>query len=374
MLNHLLKLNQKIFTPDIELASMRVGFGEGIVKAAEVNKKVVALCADLTESLHLEKFKQKFPDRFIEVGVAEQNLVTVASGMAAAGKVPFVGSYAVFSPGRNWEQIRTTVCYNDVPVKIIGSHAGVTVGPDGGSHQALEDIALMRVLPRMVVIVPCDTIEARKATEAAAKTDSPTYIRLARDKTPVMTSDDTPFEIGKAQVVFRSEINAINSGEKSSHIHHTDSHNSRVHLAGGKMNAVHSKKTGHTGAVGHCDVGIIATGPSLYRALNVAKKITEEGKSVQVMNLSTIKPLDERSIIKLAQESGALVTVEDHQIAGGMGSAVAECLAKHFPVPIEFIGINDRFGQSGTTEELIANYHIDEQDIYDATHRVMLRK
>ncbi len=351
MLYSSLKLNPDIFSPEVELASMRTGFGEGIVNAGTADKNVVALCADLTESLQLDKFKKKFPERFIEMGVAEQNLVTVASGMAASGKIPFIGSYAVFSPGRNWEQIRTTVCYNDVPVKIVGSHAGVTVGPDGGSHQALEDIALMRVLPRMTVIVPCDAIEARKATEAAAKTDSPTYIRLARDKTALITTDETPFEIGKAQIVWKSGSTPGKKQSRSSKL-----------------------ATSHQSLVTKFDVGIIATGPSLYRALLVANRLTDEGKSVQVMNLSTIKPLDERAIIKLAQESGALVTVEDHEIAGGMGSAVAECLVKHFPVPIEFIGINDRFGQSGTPAELIANCHIDEQDIYSAAHRVMLRK
>jgi transketolase len=323
---------------------MRQGFGEGVLKAGEADKNVVALCADLTESLQLDKFKKKFPDRFIEIGVAEQNLVTVASGMAAAGKIPFVGSYAVFNPGRNWEQIRTTICYNNVPVKIVGSHAGVTVGADGGSHQALEDIALMRALPRMVVISPCDAIVARKATIAAAKTKEPTYIRLARDKTPVITSEDTPFEIGKAEIVFRSET------LKSAHSSNLKFQTSK------------------------CDVGIIATGPSLYRALLVAKKLSDEGKGVQVMNLSTIKPLDEKAVVKLAHEAGAIVTVEDHQIAGGMGSAIAECLAKHFPVPIEFIGVKDRFGQSGTPVELVAHYEIDTKDIQSAALRAILRK
>jgi len=332
------KSNKKVFDENVELASMRAGFGEGIVMAGELDESVVALCADLTESLQLEKFKKRFPSRFIEVGVAEQNLVTVASGMAAAGKIPFVGSYAVFSPGRNWELVRTTICYNNTPVKIIGSHTGITVGPDGGSHQALEDIALMRVLPRMVVIVPCDAIEARKATIAAAATDHPTYIRLARDKTPLITTDDSPFEIGKAQIVFKSEIDPTRLG-------------------------------GH-----YYDVGIIASGPALYRALLAARKLDAEGKKVQVMNLSTIKPLDELAIIKLARETGAIVTVEDHQIAGGMGSAVAECLAKHIPVPIEFVGVRDEFGQSGTPEELIGHYGLGEKDIHSSAVRAALRK
>src|ERR1035437_10070662 len=275
MLNKDLKLNPDLFSKNVELVSTRKGFGEGILNAGEADKNVVALCADLTESLQLDKFKKKFPDRFIEIGVAEQNLVTVASGMAAAGKIPFVGSYAVFNPGRNWEQIRTTICYNNVPVKIIGSHAGVTVGADGGSHQALEDIALMRTLPRMVVISPCDAIEARKATIAAAKTKDPTYIRLARDKTPVITSEDAPFEIGKADIVFKS-VPFTHSFGGSSSSPQTRKGNRRETLPPANAN---------------CDVGIIATGPSLYRALLVAKKLSNEGKGVQVMNLSTIKPL-----------------------------------------------------------------------------------
>jgi len=206
MLNPDLKLNSHLFDSNVEQQPIRAGFGEGLLQAAEVNKQIVGLCADLTESTHMQEFKDKFPERFIEIGVAEQNLASVASGVAAMGKIPFVSSYAVFSPGRNWEQIRTTICYNNVPVKIAGSHAGVSVGPDGGSHQALEDIAITRVLPRMVVISPCDAIEARKATFAASQTKDPTYLRLAREKTPVMTSEDTPFEIGKASVLFDSRF------------------------------------------------------------------------------------------------------------------------------------------------------------------------
>lgn len=325
---------------------MRKGFGEGLVKAAEADKRVVGLCADLTESVQMEPFKKKFPERFIEVGVAEQNLVTVASGMAAMGKIPFVGSYAVFSPGRNWEQIRTTICYNDRPVKIIGSHVGVSVGPDGGSHQALEDIALMRVLPRMTVISPCDAIEARKATIAAAKTSDPTYIRLNRNSTPIITTEEMPFEIGKAQVVFKSEI--LNSRQIQ---------NSNPKIPNFQF-----------------DVGIIATGSLLFKALKTAKKLTEEGKGVIVMNMATIKPLDEHAVIQLAHETRGIVTVEEHLIAGGMGSAVAECLASHFPTPIEFVGVKDKFGQSGTPDELLEHYGLGEKDIYAAVQRVMLRK
>ncbi|MEK7609506.1 MAG: transketolase C-terminal domain-containing protein [Patescibacteria group bacterium] len=339
MLNPSQKLNPKLFNADVEQVPIRKGFGEGLVKAAEADKRVVGLCADLVESTQMHLFKQKFPERFIEIGVAEQNLVTVASGLAAMGKIPFISSYATFSPGRNWEQIRTTVCYNDRPVKIVGSHAGVSVGPDGGSHQALEDIAITRVLPRMVVISPCDAIEAKKATIAAAKTKDPTYIRLAREKTPIITTEETPFEIGKAAIVFKTE-NRVGSKEK-----------------GGKNN-----------------VGIIATGALLFKVLNVAKKLESEGKNVIVMNLATIKPLDEDAIIKLAHETRAIVTVEEHQVKGGMGSAVAECLAAHFPVPIEFIGVKDQFGQTGKPDELIEFYGMGEKDIYNAAQRVILRK
>ncbi|MEN9524129.1 MAG: hypothetical protein RL536_198 [Candidatus Parcubacteria bacterium] len=334
------KLNPKLFDADVEQVPIRKGFGEGLLKAAEIDKRIVGLCADLTESTQMLAFKEKFPTRFVEIGVAEQNLVTVASGMAAMGKIPFVSSYAVFSPGRNWEQIRTTICYNNRPVKIAGSHAGVSVGPDGGSHQALEDIAITRVLPRMVVISPCDAIEARKATLATAKTDSPTYIRLAREKTPIITTEEAPFEIGKATTVFKSEMRNTNATTRNS---------------------------------GY-DIGLIATGALLFKALKVAKKLDEQGKNVIVMNLSTIKPLDHESIIKLAHETRAIVTIEEHQIVGGMGSAVAECLGAHFPVPIEFIGVKDQFGQSGKPDELLEHYGMGEKDIYSAAQRAMLRK
>ena len=330
-LNPNLKLNPKLFSPDVEQIPIRNGFGEGLVLAADSNKNVVGLCADLDESTKMDLFKKKYPDRFIQVGVAEQNLATVASGMAHMGKIPFIGSFAIFSPGRNWEQIRTTIAYNNVPVKIIGSHVGVSVGPDGGSHQAIEDIAITRVIPRMVVISPCDAIEAKKATMAIARTKDPTYMRLSRQKTPVITTAETPFEIGKAQEYFRA------SGKKPV-------------------------------------VGIIATGHLLYNALLVAKKLEIEGVPAVVMNLVTIKPLDEDAIIHLAHEAGALVTVEEHQIFGGMGSAVAECLAKNFPVPIEFIGVKDKFGQSGTAEELLELYGMGEKDIYAAVKKVVLRK
>lgn len=332
MINPEQKLNPKIFDKDVEQLPIRKGFGDGLVMAGDNNKNVVGLCADLTDSTMMNLFKKKYPDRFIEIGIAEQNLASVASGMASMGKIPFITSYAMFSPGRNWEQIRTTICYNDRPVKIAGSHAGISVGPDGGTHQAIEDMAITRVIPRMVVLSPCDAIEARKASFACSQTKDPTYIRLAREKTPVITTDDSPFEIGKAQVVF-----SPSKGVKA-------------------------------------EVGIIATGALLHKALVVANELEKQGNRVKVLNLSTIKPLDEHAVWTLAHEAGAIVTVEEHQIAGGMGSSVAECIAKHYPVPIEFIGVNDQFGQSGTPDELIEHYGMGEKDIKEAVKKVLLRK
>ena len=313
---------------------IRKGFGQGLLEAGEKNPQVVGVCADLTESTYMYLFRDKFPNRFVEMGVAEQNMASVASGLAAMGKIPFISSYAMFSPGRNWEQIRTTICYNDRPVKIAGSHAGISVGPDGGTHQAIEDIAITRVLPRMQVISPCDSEEARKATLASAETGTPVYIRLAREKTPVMTTEDTPFEIGRARTFWQPPL-------------------------GHPMSKL---------------VGIIATGALLYRALLAARRLEEEGIGVEVINLSTIKPLDDDAIVELAKKTGAVVTVEEHQIKGGMGSAVAECLAKNYPVPMEFIGVDDQFGQSGTPEELIRHYHMDTPDIIAAVKKVIKRK
>ncbi|MBA3551039.1 transketolase family protein, partial [Patescibacteria group bacterium] len=267
MINPNAKLNSKVYDIDVEQIPIRKGFGEGLLQAGKDDKNVVGLCADLTESTQMHLFRKEFPDRFVEIGVAEQNLASVASGMAAMGKIPFISSYAMFSPGRNWEQIRTTVAYNNVPVKIAGSHAGVSVGPDGGTHQAIEDLALTRIIPHMVVISPCDAIEARKATIAVAKTTSPVYLRLAREKTPVITTNVTPFEIGKAQV-FAMPV------------------------------------------VGKPQVGIIATGALVHKALRAAQELEREKIGVTVINLSTIKPLDERAITKLAEEAGALVTIE----------------------------------------------------------------
>ncbi len=321
MLNSDLNLNTKMFDQDVEQVPIRKGFGQGLLSAGEADKNVVALCADLTESTTMNIFKDKFPERFVEIGVAEQNLASVASGMAAMGKIPFISSYAMFSPGRNWEQIRTTICYNDRPVKIAGSHAGVSVGPDGGTHQAIEDIAITRVIPNMVVISPVDSIQARLATIATAKVKDPTYIRLAREKTPVITTENTPFVIGKAYTYWQGN---------------------------------------------NATVGIIATGALTHKAMVAAAELEKENIFVTVLALPTIKPLDNESVINLAKSVKAIVTVEEHQIAGGMGSAVAECLAQNHPTKISFIGVKDKFGQSGTPEELIEHYGMGVKDIIKA--------
>jgi transketolase len=328
-LNPTQKLNPKIFKIDVERVSLRQGFGEGLLEAARADKRVVALCADLLNSTRLDLFQKEFPERLVEVGIAEQNLVGVAAGMAVLGKVPFAVSYAIFSPGRNWEQIRTMICYNDTNVKIVGSHAGVSVGPDGGSHQALEDIALMRVLPRMTVVAPADSLEAKEATRALAKWVGPAYLRLSREATPIMTTDESPFMIGKANVWRRPE------------------------------------KT---------KVAIIGCGPILYQAMEAAKELAEEGIEVSVTNLHTIKPLDGQTIAELAQEAGAVVTVEEHQRQGGMGSAVAEFLAEHYPVPLEFVGVDNQFGQSGRPEELLRHYGLGVGTIKMAVQHVLQRK
>lgn len=330
MISKNLNLNQKLFDKEIELVPIRKGFGEGLLILGEENKDVVGLCADLTDSTYMNLFRKKFPERFVEIGVAEQNLATVASGMSAMGKIPFISSYATFSPGRNWEQIRTTICYNNRKVIVVGSHGGVSVGPDGGSHQALEDLAIMRVLPNMTVISPCDYIEAKKATIASLKYPGPIYIRLAREKTEVVTTEETPFEIGKAEVFYEQE-------EKS-------------------------------------DVTIIVTGAFVFRALNVAKKLEENGIKVEVVNIHTIKPLDENVLLEKAKKSGAFVTVEEHQVVGGLGSAVSEFISKNHPLPIEFIGVQNKFGQTGRPEELISFFGMDEVSIEKAVRKVISRK
>lgn len=334
----------------IEQKPTRSGYGEGLVKIGEENPNVVALCADLTESTRTELFAKRFPERFIEIGVAEQNMASVASGLAAAGKVPFISSYAMFSPGRNWEQIRTTICYNERNVKIAGAHAGVSVGPDGATHQAIEDIAIMRPIANMTVLVPCDVEEARKVTYAAGKIEGPVYMRFAREKTPVFTTSETPFEIGKAEVFWDSGSSLSTSRSTPRVSDSMSSGRSRL------------------------DVAVIACGPLVHNALLAAAELEKEKISVRVINNPSVKPLDEEAILAAAKAAKAVVTVEEHQVAGGMGSAVAELLAKSFPVPVEFIGVQNRFGESGSPFELLEAFGMGVAHIKEAVKRAMARK
>jgi len=332
MINPEAKLNPKLFDPDVEQAPIRKGYGDGLLQAGIENPNVVALSADLTESTHAHKFAQKFPERFFEVGVAEQNMVTIASGLGVSGKIPFISSYATFSPGRNWEQIRTTIAYNDSNVKIAGHHAGISVGPDGATHQATEDIAIMRVLPNMRVFVPCDAIEAKKATLAAAKLWGPVYLRFQREKTPIITTEETPYVPGKAQAFWLPD--------------------------GGKR----------------ADAVIFAAGALVHNALLAARELEKEKIAIYVVNIHTVKPLDERVVIELAKKTRAAVTVEEHQITGGLGGAIAEVLSRHAPIPMEFVGVRDTFGESGQPKELIEKYGMGVKDIVDAVRKVVKRR
>ncbi|HYG83702.1 MAG TPA: transketolase C-terminal domain-containing protein [Verrucomicrobiae bacterium] len=302
-------LREDAFTEQVPKEPIRKGFGRGLLEAGKRDEQVVALCADLTDSTQMSLFKEEFPDRFIEVGVAEQNLVTVSSGMSALGYIPFCSSYAAFSPGRNWEQIRTTIALNDRPVKIVGSHAGISVGPDGATHQMLEDIALMRVLPNMVVVAPGDSVEAEKATMALAQDKRPGYIRLARDKSPIFTTDKTPFTLGKAYVL----------------------------------------REGH-------DITLLGTGAMTYQLLAAAKMLAGDGIEAEVVHVPTIKPLDEKTIIQSVKKTGRALSAEEGQAAAGFGSAIAELLTEQLPTPLKRIGIPDIFGESGKPEELLKHF------------------
>lgn len=321
-------LNPNIFDENIEKVPNRNGYGEGLKEAGEKDERVVALSADLTGSTRTNIFADAFPDRFVQVGIGEQSMASVGAGMAAMGKIPFIASYAMFSPGRSWEQVRTTICYNDSNVKVIGAHAGVSVGPDGATHQAIEDIAIMRVIPRMTVVVPCDVHEARRATLAAAEHQGPVYIRLAREGVPVVTTPGSPFSIGKAEIYMR-------------------------------RTETHEKK-----------VGIISCGVVLHNALMAGKQLNEEGIGVSVMNLATIKPLDTEAIRAFAEEHDVLVTVEEHQVAGGVGSAVSEYLSEVRPTRVVKLGVHDQFGQSGEPDELIAHYGMDTKTIIATVKQV----
>lgn len=326
MLNPDAKLSEALFAADNEKKPTRDGFGKGIVEAGTEDERIVVLCADLKESTRADEFEKAFPNRFIEMGVAEQNLATVAAGMAAVGKIPFIASYAAFSPGRNYEQIRTTIALNKVPVKIMGMHAGVSVGPDGATHQMLEDIGMMRMLPGMVVVNPGDAEEARKAVRAVAKTEVPSYVRFGRAPVASFTTEETPFAIGKALRLWKSE---------------------------------------HPKAV------IFSTGALSYEALLAARALAADDLAVDVLHFATIKPLDEVAIIEAAKRAGRVITLEEHQSAGGFGSAVAEVLSQKYPVPMRFLGVGDRFGQSGTPTELIAEYGLDAFHIKKAIRTLL---
>ncbi len=330
-LNTKINLNPNLFTDKAEQQTTRQGFGEALVQAGKENPNIVATGADLSISTTTAMFQKEFPDRFVQCGIAEQNMMDVAAGMALEGKIPFVATYAVFSPGLNWSQLRVSVLQNNANVKIIGAHAGVSVGPDGASHQALEDIAITRCLPGLKVLAPCDYFESKKATAYAAKTQGPIYFRLAREKTMIMTTEKTPFDPGKAEIFWES------SKEKP-------------------------------------DAAIFACGPLLYNALAAAKQMEELGMGIIVVNNHSIKPLDETTVEKIARQAGAVVTVEEHQVAGGMGSAIAEFLAQKFPVPIEFVGVKDSFGESGQPDELIEKYGMSPRHIIEAVKKAISRK
>jgi transketolase len=302
----------------------RDGYGEALRDLGEQDERIVVLGADLTASTRADLFAARFPQRFIEVGIAEQNAINVAAGLAMAGKIPFVSTYAVFVTGRALDQIRTTVCYSNLNVKVVGAHGGISVGPDGATHQALEDIAIMRSLPNMTVIVPCDYHETRKAISWCARHMGPTYVRFGREPVPVVTKPETPFIWGKANPV-----------------------------------------------CGGTDLTILNCGPLLKQCLDAVDLLRSAGISARLLNVHTVKPLDREAIVKAARETGALVTVEEHQVHGGFGSAVAEAVVQEAPVPMRFIGIQDRFGESGTPEELFSAFGLTASDIARAAEDVL---
>ena len=302
----------------------RDGFGTGLVAAAQQHENIVGLCSDLVESTRMLEFKKQFPDRYIEMGVQEQNMAGVAAGMSQEGFIPFIASYATFSPGRNWDQIRVSICYNNANVKIIGAHAGISVGPDGATHQALEDIAITRVLPNLTVIAPCDVLETHRATIAAANMTGPVYIRFTREATPILTTPQTPFEIGKAYVTREGT-----------------------------------------------DVALLSTGTQLYDALLAAEMLAHENISCVVIHCPTIKPLDSTTILKNIEKVRGVVTVEEHQINGGFGSAITELVSEHNPKKVIRIGMRDSFGESGKPKELLIKYGITIKEILDAVRSIM---
>ena len=322
-----LHLISNVLADDLVMKPMKKGYSRGLVDAGRLYENVVAASSDVTSSTGTDGFAQEFPERFVQVGIAEQTLVGVGAGLAAMGKMPFVAAYGAFSPGRNWEQIRTTICINDQPVKIIGTHVGLSDAPDGATHQILEDITLMRVLPNMTVVAPCDSIEAAKATLALANYPHPAYMRIARDNTSIITTTETPFELGRAYIYWYGT-----------------------------------------------DVSIIATGRMTYRAMMAAALLTNDGIKAEVVHVPTIKPLDSETILASVKKTGAVVTCEEGQINGGLGSAITELLAENYPAPVKRIGLFDCFGQSGSPEDLFNFYKLDTHDIEQAAHDVLSRK
>lgn len=322
-------LDKDLFTLQEKTKATREGFGEALLSLGETHGNVVALCADLTESVKMDAFKNKYPERFFEMGITEQAMSGVASGMASMGYIPFIASYAMFSPGRNWEQIRTTICYNDQPVRVVGAHAGVSVGPDGATHQAIEDIALMRIIPNMNVLVPCDAKEAYEMTQFLGDFKSPAYLRLTREKTPVMLDENYTFTFGKAYIM-----------------------------------QLPKKICNHK-------VGIIACGPIIYEALKAAQELEKDGIGATVINMPTVKPLDTTFLLRFAKTVTAIVTVEEHQVAGGLGSSITEFLSEHYPIKIARVGIEDRFGQSGKPKELYEEYGLTSKHIEEKVRSVI---
>ena len=306
---------------------MRDGYGKALLELCEKNPKVMVLDADVAKSTRTVWIRDQYPEKFLDMGISEQDMVGTAAGLALSGMVPFTSTYCVFLAGRAWDQIRTTVCYNKLNVKLGGAHAGISVGPDGATHQSLEDIALMRVLPNMTVIVPCDAEETRKATLAMAAVDGPCFVRFGREAVPVVTDESTPFELGKARLCREGK-----------------------------------------------DVTVFACGAMVYETLNAADALLNEGISVQVYDLHTIKPLDEAAIIAAAKHTGCIVTAEEHQANGGMGSAVAECLAKNCPAPLEMVAVQDSFGESGKPQELMDKYGLNQAAIEEKIWKVLARK
>lgn len=312
---------------DVKKIPMRDGYGEALLELCEKGENIMVLDADVAKSTRTVWIRDKYPEYFIDMGIAEQDMVGTAAGLALSGVTPFASTYCVFLSGRAFDQIRTTVCYNNLNVKLGGAHAGISVGPDGATHQSLEDIALMRALPNMTVIAPCDSEETRKAALAIAKKQGPCFVRFGREAVPVVTDKDTPFEIGKARLCREGK-----------------------------------------------DVTVIACGAMVYEAQLASDELKEEGISVRVLDMHTIKPLDVDAVIAAAKETGAIVTAEEHQMAGGLGSAVAECLALNFPTPLEMVAVHDSFGESGKPEELMNKYKLNKDAIIEQIKAVIARK